>query len=114
MKIHPLKIVFATVLMATAAQADNAGFLTDYSLLDEAEGYSYKSIYLSPGALDRLANYDKVMIDQPEIFIDPESKYKGMKPDTMLEIAKVSGSPYPRVSVISTKSYRTKQKTCCL
>ncbi len=34
-----------------------------------------------------LANYDGIMIDQPEIFIHPESKYKGMKPDDMKVIS---------------------------
>ena len=34
-----------------------------------------------------MANYSAVMIDQPEIFIAPKSKYKGMKPDDMKQLA---------------------------
>jgi hypothetical protein len=34
-----------------------------------------------------IANYDGIMIDQPEIFVDKESKYQGMKPDDMKVLA---------------------------
>jgi hypothetical protein len=44
-------------------------------------------IYVAPGALERLAAYDKFMIDQPEIWIDPDSDYRGTKPDNIKAIA---------------------------
>jgi hypothetical protein len=34
-----------------------------------------------------MPNYTAVMIDQPEIFIAPNSKYKGIKPDDMKALA---------------------------
>ena len=43
--------------------------------------------YLAEGAPGKMANYSAVMIDQPEIFIAPNSKYKGMKPDDMKQLA---------------------------
>jgi hypothetical protein len=43
--------------------------------------------YLAPDAPDRMANYSAVMIDQPEIFVSPDSQYKGMKPDDMKQLA---------------------------
>lgn len=36
--------------------------------------------YVAPGAEDKLIDYFAVMIDQPEIFIAPDSAYKGVKP----------------------------------
>lgn len=44
-------------------------------------------IYRPPGAFEQLAKYNKVMIDQPEIWIDPDSKYRGAKPDNLKAIA---------------------------
>ncbi len=44
-------------------------------------------VYMVPGAADKMPNYSAVMIDQPEIFIAPNSKYKGMKPDYMKALA---------------------------
>jgi hypothetical protein len=44
-------------------------------------------IYKPPGFYEQLANYDKIMIDQPEIWIDPDSKYRGTKPDNITAIA---------------------------
>jgi len=44
-------------------------------------------IYKPPGLYERLAKYDKIMIDQPEIWIDPDSKYRGTKPDNIKAIA---------------------------
>ncbi len=72
---------------ALAQDLQSSGFLSDYSQLkktsDKYMGYSY----LVQGAEDRMANYTAVMIDQPEIFIAPNSKYKGIKPDDMKVLA---------------------------
>ncbi len=72
---------------ALAQDLQSSGFLSDYSQLkktsDEFMGHSY----LVQGAEDRMANYTAVMIDQPEIFIAPNSKYKGIKPDDMKVLA---------------------------
>ncbi len=73
---------------ALAQDLQSSGFLSDYSQLkktsdDKFMGHSY----LVQGAEDRMANYTAVMIDQPEIFIAPNSKYKGIKPDDMKALA---------------------------
>ena len=44
-------------------------------------------VYKPPGIYEKLAKYDKLMIDQPEIWIDPDSKYRGTKPDNIKAIA---------------------------
>jgi len=43
--------------------------------------------YLAPGAEKRMANYSAIMIDQPEIFVASDSKYKGIKPDEIKDLA---------------------------
>jgi hypothetical protein len=62
-------------------------FLSDYSHLKQSSDAFMDYTYLAPGAENRMANYSAVMIDQPEIFIAPNSKYKGMKPDDMKALA---------------------------
>jgi len=39
------------------------------------------------GAFERLAKYNKLMIDQPEIWLDEDSDYRGVKPDNIKAIA---------------------------
>ncbi len=51
------------------------------------EEHGLDLIYRAPGAIDRLAKYNKLMIDQPEIWLDPDSDYGGMKPDDAKAIA---------------------------
>lgn len=43
-------------------------------------------LFLKDDAIDRFADYDSMMVDQPELFINEDSKYKGLKPETMVEI----------------------------
>jgi len=73
---------------ALAQDIQSSDFLSDYSQLtrladEQRMGYSY----LVPDAPDRITNYSAVMIDQPEIFVAPDSQYKGMKPDDMKQLA---------------------------
>ncbi len=60
--------------------------LDQMNIVREEEG-GIDLIYKPPGIYERLANYDKIMIDQPEIWIDPDSKYRGVKPDNVKAIA---------------------------
>jgi hypothetical protein len=39
------------------------------------------------GGAAKLRNYDTVLIEQPEIFLHPDSKYKGLKPDALKRLA---------------------------
>ena len=82
-----IKAAFVAVLLPGLATAEESGFLEDYSILGPHGVWGKSRQYVAEGTLERMANYSKVMIDQPWIFIDPESKSKGMKPDTMTAIA---------------------------
>ncbi len=83
--------VFLTITTSGSALAQDiqsSDFLSDYSQLTRStDGQRMDYSYLAPGAPDRMANYSAVMIDQPEIFLSPDSQYKGMKPDDMKQLA---------------------------
>ena len=69
-------------LLPTGLQADPTGvnFLTDYSKLSDGQEYGFTRAYVAPEAKERIVGVTGVMIDLPEFFIDPDSKYKGVKP----------------------------------
>ncbi|MET0660826.1 MAG: hypothetical protein ABW110_22015, partial [Steroidobacteraceae bacterium] len=67
--------------------APEESFLTDYSNLKPSPDNPFDEMYVAPDALKRAAQYTAVMVDQPELFIHPDSKYKGIKPDDMKIIA---------------------------
>lgn len=76
---------------ATGLAADpvfDQSFLTDYSKLQpRAIENGTELIYVAPGAVERLAKYNGVMVDQPEVLVSPASDYKGAKPDDLLAVA---------------------------
>ncbi len=75
--------VASTALLISSAQAEEmiySGFMTDYTQLEKVTDGSADYRYRAPGGLDKLAQYDAVMIDQPEIFIATDSPYRGAKP----------------------------------
>lgn len=72
---------------AAIAQSGEGAFLSDYSGLKPSTDNPFDEIYIAPGALDRASQYTALMIDQPELFVHPDSKYQGMKPDDMKLIA---------------------------
>ena len=93
-----MKRILALVLglcVATSAFAQNNDFLTNYSNLEKHTGKFVDKLFLPPNAVQRLADYDSVMVDQPEIFIASDSKYKGAKGDQLKALADVA-----RLSVI--------------
>ncbi len=67
----------------TVDEARFSGFLDDYSKLEPNPELITDLLYAAPDAEEKAAQADSIMIDQPELFIHPESKYKGMKPDDM-------------------------------
>ena len=69
-----------------AQDIQNSDFLSDYSQLKKSSDKHMDYTYLASGAPTKMAHYWAVMIDQPEIFIAPDSSYKGMKPDDMKEL----------------------------
>jgi hypothetical protein len=76
-------------VLASAADGDfDRTFLSDYSKLQsKATEKGTDHMYMAPGVFERLAKYNGVMVDQPEILISPESDYKGAKPDDLAAIA---------------------------
>ena len=72
---------------AHAQDFQSSDFLSDYSQLKQSSEKYMDYTYIAEGAPERMANYTAVMIDQPEIFVAPNSKYKGMKPDDMKQLA---------------------------
>lgn len=79
--------VLALAPMSLLAQDAESSFLTDYSKLKPAKDNPFDEMHLSAEALKAGAKYTAVMVDQPELFIHPDSKYKGMKPDDMKAVA---------------------------
>ncbi len=44
-------------------------------------------VYTAPDAFKRLRGYEGVIVDQPEVWLDPDSEYGGIKPDNAKVIA---------------------------
>lgn len=83
-------LALATLAMAPIALADEmpqSGFMEDYSILQKVEDGSADYRYISEGALERVAKYQAIMVDQPEIFISDDSPYKGAKPKHLDSLA---------------------------
>lgn len=84
------KTVLTAVLLTLPAGVAFAesGFLTDYSVLEpQASESGTDLIYGAPGALERFANYNAVMVDQPEIHFSADSEYRGLKPEDAQSLA---------------------------
>ncbi len=64
-------------------------FFDDYSHLqprvDHLEDIDLR--YVAPGALAKLAKYNAVMVDEPEVLISAQSDYKGAKPEDLQAMA---------------------------
>lgn len=56
-----------------------SGFMSDYSQLQKVTDGTADYRYIAPGAEDKLAEYDAIMVDQPEFFIAADSPYRGVK-----------------------------------
>ncbi|NOR39752.1 MAG: DUF3313 family protein [Gammaproteobacteria bacterium] len=102
-----ITVLFITALLPSFAIAEESGFLEDYSILGRAGQYGAARMYVSETAIQRMVDYDKIMIDQPFIYVDPDSKSKGMKPDTMTAIAETLRSA---VSDAISKNYQVVDK----
>ena len=70
-----------------AAVGEDVGFLTDYSLLETRQGDFAERVYIAPGARKKLEKYSAIMVDQPEIFVSPDSAKKGAKGDQLKLLA---------------------------
>jgi len=90
-RIPILMLMVGICLTASAFGQDN-DFLTDYSTLkDYSEDTRFTArLYEVPNARQRLADYNSIMVDQPEIFIAADSKYKGAKGDQLKALADIA------------------------
>jgi len=72
------------------SQADDlvySGFMSDYTQLEKVTDGSADYRYIAPGGEERMAQFDAVMIDQPEIFIANDSPYRGAQPKHLVALA---------------------------
>jgi hypothetical protein len=90
-KIFTSCVALLIVLPALAVSAAGPGsveFLSDYSKLLPITGDKFSDMrYIAPEAFRKLAKFDSVLIEQPEIFVSADSKYKGLKPDDAKQLA---------------------------
>ena len=93
---YSLAFFLITTASGTALAQDfvSSDFLSDYSQLKQSSDEYMDYTYLAEGAPGKMADYSAVMIDQPEIFVAADSKYKGMKPDDMKQLADAFRSCY--------------------
>jgi hypothetical protein len=69
------------------AQDQFSGFMDDYDLLQPSEDLWIDYIYTRPDWPSKVSGTTAFMLEQPEIFVSADSKYKGMKPDDMKMLA---------------------------
>jgi len=82
-----LALTIGTFSLPTLAEDQFSGFLESYEELQPAEDIWLNYIYTGPDFQAQVANTTAFLIEQPEIFIAPDSKYGGMKPDDMKMMA---------------------------
>ena len=82
-KVAILAMLVALPMVGWGAES---GFMEDYSVLERVEA---GRVYVAPGTLALLSDYEynAVMVDQPEVFMSPDSDYKGAKPDHLKTLA---------------------------
>jgi hypothetical protein len=86
MMTRKFSLALVATLISTGAMAEDSGFLTDYSKLTDGGASGFTRAYIAPGALETIARFNKVMIDQPSFVISPDSKYKGVKPNDIVVV----------------------------
>ncbi len=76
-----------TARAESSSDAGKEGFLSDYSKLQPVKGDEHEKTWVVADAEKRASKYTSIMIDQPEMFVSPDSKYKGVKPDDLKALA---------------------------
>jgi len=86
-----LLVVIIGLFGAVSAFGQNNDFLTDYSLLVPTEGEGVnplvKARYIPEQQIQKWSDYTSILVDQPEIFIASDTKYKGAKGDQLKLLA---------------------------
>jgi hypothetical protein len=83
-------ILMVGIFGISSANAEENSFFTDPSLLKPWDQGTYDLGYSHPDILQKLQRYDSVMVDQPEIHMAVDSKYKGAKGDDLKQLADVA------------------------
>ena len=82
-------VVPGLALAVEAAFPVDRGFLSiayeDMRVVERPAGFDL--VHVAPGAFEKLADYDGIIIDQPEIWIDRQSRYPGAQPDYLKAVA---------------------------
>lgn len=87
----PILALLVGICLTATAFGENNDFLTDYSNLEANEDARFTDrVYLVQNFDQRLGDYNGIMVDQPEIFIAADSKYKGAKGDQLKALADVA------------------------
>ncbi len=85
-----LLILMLGLFGAASASAQDDSFFTDSSLLQPWDQGTFDRGYVDPDIIQKAQRYDSVMIDQPEVFVAADSKYKGAKGDHLKQLADVA------------------------
>jgi Protein of unknown function (DUF3313) len=88
--IRALVILIALLAPVSAGWAQEAAellFLDQPEQLRPVPGSPVDRLYMAEGVAERLKDYNALIIEQPEIFFDSDSKYQGIKPDTLKRFA---------------------------
>ena len=90
-----LSIIFG-ITVAPKATAQS-GFLDDYSIFDDItpeeqkrmdDRYEFLTmVHLTPQMEEVMSKHKAILIDQPEVWIDPDSPYQGLKPEAVKALA---------------------------
>jgi len=88
----PILTLMVGFCLTASAFGENNDFLSDYSTLQKhhEDTRFTEKVYMVPNAFQRLSDYKSIMVDQPEIFIAADSKYKGAKGDQLKALADVA------------------------
>lgn len=79
-----LLLISSSGWLINAAAED---FLTDPSLLQNDPRFGDDLVYVPADIEGRMQRYDSVMVDEPEIFVAPDSPYTGFKASDMAVLA---------------------------
>lgn len=83
----PVLMAQFCMIAAYSGEPVDSGFFDDYSRLEPTEASGLDYMYARPGWEEVVRETRTVVLPQPEIFLAPDSKYKGMKPDDMKALA---------------------------
>jgi len=94
--MRTITILLSVVLWVSAAFGAEGTFPVEGGFLSvDLDQFTQKAsvehgvdlAYEPAGTIERLTKYNKIMVDQPEIWLDEDSDYRGMKPDNAKAVA---------------------------